>query len=173
MPRDEERSVGIYRPAEPIESMFRSGAFVGEHVSPVDEVQVQPNGVDITVDHVATIDGTGQIAIGDKKIAERERLEPIDGWYDLAPGGYVVRYGEQVRIPSDHVGFILPRSSLLRNGATLHTAVWDTGYEGRGAGLLSVTAPLEIEAGARIGQFVLARAEHAGDYDGSYQGEGL
>ena len=153
--------------------MFRSGAFVADHVSPLDDEQIQPNGVDLTVDTVAIVDGTGKIAVDGKSIAEREHVKPVDGWFELSPGSYIVRYGERVAIPEDHVGFILPRSSLLRNGSTLHTAVWDTGYEGRGAGLLTVGAPLHVETGARIGQFVLAGAEHAGAYEGTYHGEGL
>lgn len=153
--------------------MFRSGRFVADHVSPVDNQQVQPNGVDLTVDHVATVAGTGRIATDGKTVADRDEIEPSDGWYVLEPGAYVVRYGERVAIPDDHVGFILPRSSLLRNAATLHTAVWDAGYEGRGAGLLRVGADLEIETGARIGQFVLAEAAASGTYEGTYDGEGL
>lgn len=153
--------------------MFRAGTFVGEHVSPIDEPQIQPNGVDITLDRISTIEGTGRIATDGKTIADRQHLEPTEGWFELDPDGYVVRYAETIHIPDDHIGFILPRSSLLRNGATLHTAVWDTGYEGKGAGLLTVKAPLEIEDGARIGQFVLASAEHVGAYEGTYHGEGL
>lgn len=93
--------------------------------------------------------------------------------YRLEPGGYVLQYGERLAVPSGHVGFVLPRSSLMRNGATLETAVWDAGYEGRGEGLLQVHHPIEIRSGARVGQFVLAQADHEGTYDGTYQGERL
>jgi len=72
-----------------------------------------------------------------------------------------------------HIGFIYPRSSLLRNSCMLDTAVWDAGYEGKGEGLLEVYHDVEIEPGARIAQFVLAEAGHEGTYDGSYQGENL
>ena len=96
-----------------------------------------------------------------------------DGVYRLSPGGYVVRYSETVAIPEEHVGFIYPRSSLLRNSCMLDTAVWDAGYEGKGEGLLEVHHEIEIEAGARIAQIVFAAADHEGTYDGSYQGENL
>ncbi|MUV89268.1 deoxyuridine 5'-triphosphate nucleotidohydrolase, partial [Halapricum sp. CBA1109] len=66
-----------------------------------------------------------------------------------------------------------PRSSLLRNSCMLDTAVWDAGYEGRGEGLLEVYHPIEIEAGARIAQLVLADAAHEKTYEGSYQGENI
>ncbi len=156
--------------------MFRAGAFVADHVSPVNETQIQPNGVDLTAEQIAEPIDAGRIATDGKTIADRQELAPTEVTGDretfyLAPGAYVVRYGETVHIPDGHVGFIYPRSSLLRNGAMLYTAVWDAGYEGQGAGLLSVYSDLEIDRGARIGQLVLARAGHETTYDGSYQGE--
>jgi deoxycytidine triphosphate deaminase len=93
--------------------------------------------------------------------------------YHLDPGGYVVRYADTVRIPEDHVGFLYPRSSLLRNSCMLDTAVWDAGYEGVGEGLLEVYHPVELERGARIAQLVLAAAAHADTYDGDYHLEHL
>lgn len=153
--------------------MFRSGAFVAEYVDPVSASQVQPNGVDLTVASVDAVTGGGELRVDGKTVGDRAPVEATDGRVEVTPGAYVVGYGERVAIPDDHVGFILPRSSLLRNGASLHTAVWDTGYEGRGEGLLTVGAPLTLEVGARIGQFVLAEGGHEGTYDGTYQGEGL
>ncbi len=153
--------------------MFQSGAFVAEYVDPVSTSQVQPNGVDLTVASVEAVTGGGELRVDGKTVGDRTPVDAEDGRFELSPGTYVVAYGERVSIPDGHLGFILPRSSLLRNGASLHTAVWDTGYEGRGEGLLTVGAPLALEVGARIGQFVLAGGEHDGTYDGTYQGEGL
>jgi len=155
--------------------MFRSGAFVADHISPIEEEQVQPNGVDLTLEAVLEPDEVGRIGRDGKTVADRSEIEPEgdDRVFHLDPGGYVVRYTETVGIPEEHVGFILPRSSLMRNGTTLETAVWDAGYEGKGEGLLQVTHPIEIEQGARFGQIVLAAADHEGLYDGSYQGERL
>ena len=154
--------------------MFRSGAFVAEYISPVAGEQVQPNGVDLTLDRVFEQVGVGRIARDGKEIGEREAVEPSrEGVVALDPGGYILRYGETVRIPEGHIGFILPRSSLMRNSGMLNTAVWDAGYEGRGEGLLQVHHPIEIEVGARVAQIVFAAADHEGTYDGSYQGENL
>ena len=157
--------------------MFRSGAFVAEHVEPVAEQQVQPNGVDLTVESVFEQIETGRIARDGKQIGERRELEPAGDrevpTYRLSPGGYVARYGETISIPEGHVGFVLPRSSLMRNSCMLNTAVWDAGYTGRGEGLLQVHSDVELEEGARIAQLVLARADHEDTYDGSYQGENL
>jgi len=155
--------------------MFRAGSFVADHVSPVTPEQVQPNGVDLTVDAVFEPVERGRIGRDGKRIGERARLDPDPdaGAYVLPAGGYVAQYGETIRIPEGHVGFVYPRSSLMRNACMLHTAVWDAGYEGRGEGLLAVHRDVEIEPGARIAQLVFAEANHDGTYDGSYQGERL
>lgn len=159
--------------------MFRSGAFVAEQLGAVDSEQVQPNGVDLRLDAILGFETSGAITRDGKRIGERESLEPTTlaagdadaTGYRLDPGDYVLQYEERVSIPEGHVGFVLPRSSLMRNGAMIHTAVWDAGYTGRGEGLLQVGHELELERGARVAQLVLAAADHEGTYDGSYQGE--
>ena len=154
--------------------MFKSGAFVAEHLGELRESQVQPNGVDLTLGGVHEQVTAGRIERGGKTVGERRELDAdADGIYHLDPGGYVVEYGDRVAIPEGHVGFIYPRSSLLRNSCMLDTAVWDAGYEGRGEGLLEVYQPIEIEGGARIAQLVLAEAAHEGVYEGSYQYENV
>ena len=170
--------------------MFRSGAFVAERLGDLGDEQVQPNGVDLTVTAVFEQTEPGRITTDGKRVGDRRELDrtalspddrdgdgdgdaPAREGYVLEPGGYVLRYGETVRIPEQHVGFVLPRSSLLRNSCTLNTAVWDAGYEGRGEGLLQVHHRIELEAGARVGQLVLAAADHSGTYAGDYQGENL
>jgi dUTP pyrophosphatase len=157
--------------------MFRSGAFVAQHVSPTDDDQVQPNGVDLTLGAVYEQVEPGHIGRSGKTVGDRRAVDPDAAadvpTYRLDPGGYLAEYAERVRIPEGHVGFVLPRSSLMRNSAMLHTAVWDAGYEGRGEGLLEVHHELAIERGARFAQFVLAAADHEGTYGGDYQGERL
>jgi len=153
--------------------MFKSGQFVASHLGELRASQVQPNGVDLVLGAVYEQTGPGRIEHGDKRVGTRRELDPVDDVYRLDPGGYVVEYADTVRIPEDHVGFLYPRSSLLRNSCMLDTAVWDAGYEGRGEGLLEVYHEIELERGARIAQLVLAEADHQKQYDGSYQGEGI
>jgi len=153
--------------------MFKSGRFVADTLGDLRASQVQPNGVDLTLGAVFEQTEPGRIERGDKHVGERREIDPEDGRYRLDRGGYVVRYADRVAIPEGHVGFIYPRSSLLRNSCMLDTAVWDAGYEGRGEGLLEVHHPVELEPGARIAQLVLAEAAHAGTYEGSYQGENI
>ena len=151
--------------------MFRSGSFVASCLTPVDEEQVQPNGVDLTVEAILEQVGPGRVGTDGKTVGEREALPAEEGVFRLEPGGYILQYAETIAVPEGHVGFLYPRSTLLRNSCMLNTAVWDAGYEGRGEGLLQVHHPIHIERGARIAQFVLAEASQDEVYNGSYQGE--
>jgi len=157
--------------------MFESGQFVADALGGVDSEQVQPNGVDLRLGTVFEQVSPGRVGVDGKTVGDRRELSPDEGAdgavYRLDPGGYVVQYADTVRVPEGHVGFLYPRSSLLRNSCMLDTAVWDAGYEGRGEGLLEVYHPVELERGARIAQLVLAEAAHADTYDGTYQGEGV
>ncbi len=153
--------------------MFESGQFVADRLDDLTAAQIQPNGVDLTLGAVYEQVESGRVGRDGKTVGDRRELEPEDGVYTLDTGGYVVEYGDRVVIPDGHVGFLYPRSSLLRNSCMLNTAVWDAGYEGRGEGLLQVHHPIELEAGARIAQLVLAEAAHEDTYEGSYQGENI
>ena len=175
----ESRLERCFTLAWPPAVMFRSGSFVADHVDPLDDEQVQPNGVDLTLEAVFEPLEPGRIGRDSKEVGDRQEVEVeqigehVPDTYYLPHGGYVVRYAETVSIPDGHVGFIYPRSTLLRNACMLNTAVWDAGYEGKGEGFLQVYQDIEIERGARIGQLVLARAGHEDSYDGEYQGENL
>jgi len=156
--------------------MFRSGRFVADQLGDLRDDQVQPNGVDLTLGAVFEQVEPGRLGRGGKTVGDRRECEPAEAdppTYRLDPGGYVIAYADRVHIPEGHVGFVYPRSSLLRNSCMLDTAVWDAGYEGRGEGLLEVYHTVELEAGARVAQLVLARADHEDTYEGAYQGEGL
>ena len=153
--------------------MFKSGQFVADHLGDLRPAQVQPNGIDLRLGAVFEQTAPGRIGRDGTAIGDRREIEPIDGVYRLSPGGYVVQYADRVHIPEGHVGFLYPRSSLLRNSCMLDTAVWDAGYEGRGEGLLEVHHGIELERDARIAQLVLAEANHESEYDGAYQGENV
>ncbi len=151
--------------------MFRAGSFVATRVDPVDGEQVQPNGVDLTLGDVLEQVEPGRISVEGKHVGERVSIDADDGRFSLDPGGYILQYAETIAIPEGHVGFLYPRSTLMRNSCMLNTAVWDAGYEGKGEGLLQVHHPVRLERGARVAQLVLAEADHDDVYEGSYQGE--
>ena len=143
------------------------------------QVQVTPNGVDLTVAEVAWFsdDTPGRLDFANtgRRLPETEVIPWREGRLVLPPGAYVIRYSEKVNLPRDVLALGKPRSSLLRCGAHLGSAVWDAGYSGRGQGLLVVFNPagLELAERARVLQLLFFRlkGETAG-YRGGYQGEG-
>lgn len=150
-------------------------------VEPYRPEQVQLNGVELTLASVARIVGPpGRLGFDntDRRIPEYEDLLfGDDGWVYLAEGVYVVTYAETVRIQGDLFAIGRPRSSLLRMGAAVHTALWDTGYYGRSRSLLNVINPagIELEKGARLLQLIFFKlgSELETGYDGEYRGENI
>ena len=77
----------------------------------------------------------------------------------------------------DAMGYLHPRSTLVRIGASLHTGVVDAGYQGKMQCGLVVHNPkgILLAVGARVAQFTVHRMEQAvaTGYAGQYMGEGL
>ncbi|MCC6179943.1 MAG: deoxyuridine 5'-triphosphate nucleotidohydrolase [Chloroflexi bacterium] len=150
-------------------------------IEPLDDpaIQIQPNGVDLTLDAVWWLESSGTIGLDnvDRRLPERRDVPLSDeGQYLLAPGPYLVRFRETVALPADVMALGRPRSSLARCGAALHTAVWDAGYRGRSEALLVVynAGGLQLRPGARILQLVFLRLDRPTErYSGYYQGENL
>jgi dUTP pyrophosphatase len=142
------------------------------------EGRVQPNGVDLSLEAVWRLAGPGALGRSndDRQLPARKPLDfDADGWLELPMGSYGVRYAEWVALPSECGGLCFPRSSLLRMGVHVPTAVWDAGYAGRGEGLLEVLNPhgVRLQRGARIVQLVVFRlSTPAGrPYEGAYKHE--
>lgn len=142
------------------------------------KTQLQPSGVDLRVERVQRLASGASLGVSDEARvpATREELTPdSDGWWALDPGVYVVAYRERVNVPPDMVALSTPRSSLLRSGVMLYSAVWDAGYSGRGEGLLSVMNRhgYRLQRGARILQLVFFRLSGPTSeaYRGRYHGE--
>lgn len=142
------------------------------------DLQLQPNGVDLTLESIARFTGPGTLTCDNqgRQLPGTEELAfDREGQLYLQPGPYLVRFNETVNLPSDLMAYARPRSSLLRSGVALHTAVWDAGYRGRGVSLLVVYSPhgFRIEQHARIVQLVFHRLsdQTSTGYQGVYQGE--
>ena len=142
------------------------------------EDQVQPNGVDLTLQSISRHLGPGTIGVSnsDRVLPELEEIAFDDeGWVTLEPGIYHVVYNEIVNIPVNLMALGRPRSSLGRSGVTIHTAVWDAGYRGRSTSLLSVLNPggFRVQRDGRVMQLVFfgLAAETASGYSGTYQNE--
>ena len=142
--------------------------------------QLQPNGFDLSLLDVSRLLTPGAIGASDseRELASVEPLSPAtDGWLELAPGPYLITFNEVLHLPQDLMALGRPRSSLLRSGVSLHTAVWDAGYHGRSQSLLTVhhTAGFRLQLNARLAQLVFFRlgAPTERGYEGRYQDENL
>jgi len=83
-------------------------------------------------------------------------------------------FNETVSIPKDMCAIARPRSSLLRMGATVHTAVWDAGYRGRSEALLVVynESGFFIRKDTRAIQLIFMRLDSEQEgYSGQYMNE--
>lgn len=144
------------------------------------ENQVQPNGIDLTLREIARHEGQGAMGIekDDRVLPELAPLEfDADGWLTLEPGIYHIMYNEVVDIPKGLMALGRPRSSLIRCGVTIFTAVWDAGYNGRSTSMLQVMNPagFRIQKDSRVMQLVFfGMSEATADgYRGRYQGENV
>ena len=143
------------------------------------DAQVQPNGFDLTLREIALPQTSGRIAVDNSQRVVSD-LAPLVfdglGFIDLMPGAYIITYNEIVHLPNNIMALARPRSSLLRCGVTVGTAVWDAGYSGRSQSLMVVYNPrgFRVQKNSGIVQliFMTLTGETEG-YSGSYQGENI
>lgn len=133
---------------------------------------IQPNGVDLRLKKVFKIlPNVFEIdAENNKKHRGVEEILPDEnGFWFLEPGEYEVTCMETVKVGQDEMGLIVTRSSINRNSCYLFSCVFDSGYSGECAMRFQVNvAPIKIQRGTRIAQYVTYTAESAHQYHGSY-----
>ena len=144
------------------------------------EAQLQPNGFDMTVRDMSRLISPGAVGAEDSSrvISEAEVMGfGPDGWLRLEPGPYLATFNEVVNLPLDVMALGRPRSSLLRSGVSIHTAVWDAGYHGRSQALLVVYHPdgYRVQRDARLMQLIFFQLETAArrGYQGRFQSENI
>ena len=100
-----------------------------------------------------------------------------EGRVYLAAGAYMVTFNEIVNLPRHVMAMARPRSSLLRCGVAVHTAVWDAGYKGRSQALLVVynADGYRLSSDARVAQivFMYLVAPATEGYSGRFLGENI
>ena len=140
--------------------------------------QIQPIGIELTVKAIREFKRKGAIGFNNSQrvLPETAELEfDRDDRIHLEQGSYLVSLNEYVAIPINTMAIALPRSSLLRMGASLGTAAWDPGYLGHGQVLLNVGNPngIYVYRNARILQliFLQLNREAVQLYEGIYQGK--
>jgi len=141
--------------------------------------QIQPNGIDLTLENIYSFNGIGKIDFSNEN-RQLPQKNPLsfnnDGYVMLAPGVYAVSFKEIVNLPNHIMALGRPRSSLIRMGATLVTAVWDAGYRGRSEAMLAVHHPegIIVYENARLLQLIFFQLTgKTAAYNGIYQGENI
>ena len=144
------------------------------------DIQIQPNGIELTLHRIELHENSGAIAFdnSERKLPQTKNLDfDSEGWLHLPKGSYKIMFNEIVNIPKNIAAIAKPRSSLLRCGVTVETAVWDAGYSGRSESLLVVYNEngFTIKKNARVLQLLFFRlGEEVGEgYSGIYQNENI
>ena len=144
------------------------------------EEQLQPNGIDLTLMEVRELTSSGYIGKdSQQRLLSDNKIIAFDehGWVRLYQGSYLITFNEICNLPLDLMALGKPRSSLLRSGVTINTAVWDAGYKGRSQSLLTIFNPngFEIQQNARLIQLIFARLEKLASmgYQGRFLNENI
>ena len=128
------------------------------------DLQLQSSGFDLTVKRITKMKGNATVGGPHRSsVAAEEDISPIDGWFALKQGAYLVYVNEYTNIPNDLAGLVFARSTLFRSGGMLETGVWDSGFQGRGRlGLFVIGVDsIRIEHNQPIGQIVFFRTSGA------------
>ncbi len=93
----------------------------------------------------------------------------------LQPGVYSLIFDQGITLDSDHHACIIHRSSLLRMGARIESAMYDCGFTTSNIGaMMFVSFPIKIEKHARLAQLIVAEnysVDSEDLYNGQYQGD--
>lgn len=141
--------------------------------------QIQQNGIDLTVENIAEIEGSGRVGVKEKSLPNYRQIQSqptlTDGRvYRLEPGkAYVLQITETIKVPRNKVGLVWMRSTFNRCGCPLFACVFDSGYNGKPTIAAYPSIPIWIEKNARIAQILFFDADSASLYNGQYQHQGL
>ena len=152
-----------------------NGQDVLTYITKLSPDDIQPNAVDVRLDKVFRHMG-GQFELyedGTKVHRQTKEITPSDtNCFYLPPGSYEFICENEVEMGPEEAGFILSRSTLIRNGCNIITGLYDAGYKGLIGGQLNIQSGwAKIQRGARIGQFIIFKAETLHQYDGDYGNE--
>lgn len=137
--------------------------------------QLQQSGFDLTLEKVYSFEGKGTIDFDNSERAFPGFVELSfeKDFVELKQGCYKIRFNEKLNLPSNLCAIGLPRSSLLRMGATIESALWDPGFEGKGESLLFVHNPfgLKLKKNAKLMQLAFIGLDKSSDslYNGIHK----
>lgn len=144
-------------------------------LDPLDESQIEPASIDLRLGNTFL---TPKATSGIYSMSEAPDYEEVTADEFIIPThGFVLATTQEfIRLPDNLTAFVEGRSSVGRLGLFIQNAGWvDPGFEGQITLELynANAAPMRIEAGRRICQLVIAKADDvvANPYRGKYQGQ--
>lgn len=153
----------------------------------IQEDNIQPNGIDFTLDHLSTISGEPCAIVdyqdpGQKSLKiMRSTLEQEPKWIQeyqqyawcLFPNKtYDGMSDLYLDLPEDVSAFIITRSTLNRNQIFITSGLWDSGFQGHIGFAIHNSGQEGGEAfigkGTRVGQIVFVESSCTDMYDGDW-----
>jgi len=147
----------------------------------------QPSGMDLRLGRVFAIDDSDDfygLIDGVKHLPEHKEIKPsllkhreddyVAGWFLEPNVSYICQVRNQIEIGNKNAQFYLPRSSLLRAGVNVYTALGDLGYNGHLSFLVinHGKKPFFIGEGERFAQLIDFEVRGGSEsYDGDFQEE--
>lgn len=140
-------------------------------ITGLQEGDAQPNAVDLRLHEVYHIlPDVFTLTNTTKEHRSTNFVTPrVDGFYLLPVGVYQVVMENTIKVGEHEAGFVITRSTLVRNGCYLISGLYDSGYEGPMVACLHVNGgSLKIKKGTRIGQYLSFDADMLHAYNGDY-----
>lgn len=145
------------------------------YVTGVTEALTQPNAIDVTADfldaHINSVCNTIEIGFGEKQFTPRSSATDEGGYWILSGGGiYDFTSLMTVKVPMGYCGWLVPRSTLARNGVILQSGLYDANYHGAIGGIIHnrSTSSIKLKIGTPVCQFVISQSETVKMYNGYY-----
>jgi len=142
-------------------------------VCPVDnKKQIQQNGIDVRVNKVFKVT-RGVFKLSEEESIKLDYVELLpdeNNYFTLQYGKpYVVEMIERVTIPANFCAIVIMRSTLNRQGISLQSALYDSGFKGTISSTIYPFTKFQIKKGTRVAQIVFMEAICNSLYDGQYQ----
>ena len=119
---------------------------------------------DLTANSIFRIIGPGAVDFGgsEEQPAPSEAIPPEKrspedkfGWWELAPGTYVLRFNEVAELTDSQVGFVQPHERLVRAGATHPSYYFREVREALETGLVVGGGGVRIKQNARVSKLLV------------------
>lgn len=144
-----------------------------------EEVQVQPNAIDFTLDRLFTVNVNNEFVIseagkqmrgGTEYPTYQDRKDPSMSFWTLRNPIYDGMSNVYVDLPEGVAAMLVIRSTFNRNGLFLTSGLYDSGYKGHLGFILHNRAAglTKVARGTRIGQVIFVASGTAKMYAGGW-----